>query len=220
MVFRKYIKRYFKYAGPNFSKKAFNARYNLASKALNTALSIKKLVNVEYKYTDRSFNHTPGNTGLVSMITNIAQGSDATERNGISILGKSIYIRGEAVINPASTTGSKARIIVFIDKNNQGAMPTVAEVLETVNINSALNMANGKRFWVLCDKQMDLNPAGNNQHSYMKYKKLNIHLRYSGTGSAVTNLRDNNIFFLTISDQAAGNSPTISCYSRFKYIDN
>ena len=72
-----------------------------ASKALTVAYGVKKLINVERKAHTLNITTSPATAGSVIGLSQIAQGDTFGERNGNSILVKSIQLRGHF-----TTTGS------------------------------------------------------------------------------------------------------------------
>ncbi len=117
----------------------------------------------------------------------------------------------DAVVTPE--TGDSARIIVFIDKQANGATATVTDLLESASILSFRNLANSGRFVFLCDKLHNINYAGlasdgagvvsqalvNMEYTF--YAKLNTPIEFSGTTGVIAEIRSNNIGVLLISQQ-------------------
>ncbi len=115
----------------------------------------------------------------------------------------------DAQATPAS--GDVARIIMFIDKQANGATAAVTDILETANYQSFNNLSNSSRFRTLMDKTVVLNRANmasdgagvvsnsNNFRAGTFYKKCNIPLEWSGTTGVITELRSNNVGVLLIS---------------------
>lgn len=170
------------------------------------------------------------NAGLVTCLTNVAQGDDINNRTGNAITARSLNLRILASGN-AQNTINYMRVIVFMDKDNQGSNPAPGDVLQTVgsqvSIISPLKIANLGRFQILYDRvctfdhQVDYTVGTANNDpvgacNLKLYKRMRTPLRF--TGSSGTNIFHNAIFLLVLSD-VASNDPVYTFYSRIGYND-
>lgn len=208
-----------------FSKFASGAgkALTMASTALTIAKGVAALINVEEKYNDYNVTaQTISSTGVVHYMSGIAQGDSATSRDGDSIRGKSILHRCEYV--SVAGTSAVVRCLMFVDLNNQGALPAVTDVLQTASRLSPLNTVNSKRFVVLSDELFDLNQnvaTSGIFRSTKMFKKIDFHIKYRDTSSSVTGCAANGIFCLYISNIGAGaTTPSVTFANRIRYIDN
>lgn len=172
-------------------------------------------------------------TGVVhtSMVL-IPQGTTQKERLGRKAIIRSIAFRlilsvplvqGQADI----PDGEVFRIILFIDKQCNGANAAVSDILITTAIEGYRNMANIGRFTILCDKHVTINRTvamadGTNTSSsplvYRRikgYYKLNLPIEYSGTAGSITEIRSNNIAWLFITQSGEGGVSVGSVRVRF-----
>lgn len=189
----------------------------LAAYAAKGVSMMKGIINSELKRYDAVFNLNPGQVASVNVLTATAQGDDADNRDGNSILGKYLSFRMDGVMN-TNATETVIRIMVFVDTQNQGALPSASEVLQSPsNTLSPLNIDNTQRFTILLDKYILLSDNGDRVIVRKFYVPLNFHLRY--TGSAASTYNKNNIFMLTQSDEAT-NTPVVNIYSRLAFYDN
>lgn len=159
---------------------------------------------------------TGGTIAEDSCIT-IAQGTTESERIGRKLIVKSIGWRFEVRLPQTSDendTSETVRVILFLDKQTNGATATVAGILETADYQSFNNLANKSRFRTLMDRTYDLNAhAGSGRGSTDTkqfgefiihdafFRKVNIPIEYdnSFTTGVITSVRTNNIGVLTIS---------------------
>lgn len=189
--------------------------------------SIKNVINVEYKTVAGVFALTESSTSYDgNVITNlglVAQGADQNQRNGNSLLAKSIMVRGTL----KAQVDQNVRICIFLDRQGDGTAPTVANLLETGNavnaVFSELNHSNGSRFKILYNKIFTMIAGTNTERRVVNiYKKLNHHIKYKGTGSAIGDTVSGTIHVLIISDHtdAAGTSASFDGRSVFRFIDN
>lgn len=203
-----------------FKKRRYRRRGMTTNQMINYAVKgvrlLKGLVNVENHMYTQSVNTTISNAGSISSLGAIAAGNDTDNRQGNSILAKYWSWRFRLDMS-ASATKTTTRILVFVDKAGQGVVPAVSDVLVAANPSSPLNVDNTDRFVILYDKQYALSITGNQTVSSHSYRKLNFHMKFSGTAGA--NYDINQIFILLISNEPT-NFPIIDGYSRIGFYDN
>ncbi len=155
--------------------------------------------------------------GILNSVNLIPQGVTEVQRIGRKCTLKSFWWRYELSLpeQDAQTTpesGDSVRMIVYQDKQTNGATAVLADILEaTVSIQSFRNLANQGRFIILCDKIHSINYAGLASdgagvvsqaavsREYTLYKKLNVPIEFDSTTGAITEIRSNNIGILLIS---------------------
>ncbi len=107
----------------------------------------------------------------------------------------------------APATGAQSdtvRVILYIDKQCNGATAATTGILETADYQSFNNLANKSRFRTLMDRTYTLNVqaasgdgAANDISEYSIddsfYKKCNIPIEFDSTTGAITEVRSNNI---------------------------
>jgi len=158
-----------------------------------------------------------GNILAAGSINNIAQGTTESTRIGRACTLESFHLRYTMkvpYINDAAlpSNGDSVRMIVYKDKQCNGATAAVTDILESGDIHSFRNLANSSRFQVLHDKITLLNynnitseAAGTvTCHAYSKEltlnKKVNIPLEFNDVTGAITEIRSNNVGILLISE--------------------
>ncbi len=157
-----------------------------------------------------------GATVAIDSVNKIAQGTTENTRIGRKCTIKSINWRFniiEASTATAASTSDVVRIILYLDKQCNGATAATTDILESADYQSFNNLANKSRFRTLMDRTYALNcPAGsgrgstdtlsygemNVQDSF--YKKCNIPIEFDSTAGAITEIRSNNIGVLTLSE--------------------
>lgn len=171
--------------GANKSKNYGKSMYN--NKSQQNQLSIAKrrpaapvsnrgfnpmavAVNRERKYFD-----TPGqtyrvNTGGRFILAHVpVLGTDYHNRIGRKTLSKSIYLRGEILLQacrqleanplvPRIVNGQQARLIIFVDTQPNGAAPLIGDLLTEAEPLGQLNPNNRDRFRILKDKVYVFDP--------------------------------------------------------------
>ncbi len=162
-------------------------------------------------------NGTILNTGSINLIP---QGITEITRVGRKCTIKSInwhysLTSAETDGGASATNPDVVRIILYLDKQCNGATATITQLLRTDFFNSFRNLTESGRFRILMDKFHTLNcmAGGGNgtasdwaaritQGSF--YKKCNIPLEFNNTTGAITELRSNNLGVLILSKAGSG----------------
>ncbi len=172
--------------------------------------------NIEKKFHDVDIDDTAiANTGTIVLdsCNKIPQGVTEVTRVGRKATIKQINWRFEVRLptqTAAASASDVARIILYHDKQANGATAAVTDLLETANYQSFNNLANKSRFRTLMDRTYDLvSQAGGGDGTAEDYgqviisdtlfKKVNIPIEYNSTAGAITEITSNNIGLLTIS---------------------
>lgn len=202
----------------------WDAVKHLAVKAWDGVKFLKEILNAELKKTDFTLLAQPVSyNGYVQHLSNIAQGTSRTSRNGISIYAKSIFMRGTVQADDTPNT-NHVRLMVVMDTMNTGTTPTGADVLDGVGaINtpfSPLKQTSSGRFKVLWSKIFALSKVSNYSQVFKAYIPLNKHIKYTGTLG--TDEQKNQIYLMAFSGvaPASGNEPTVTTYERISFYDN
>ncbi len=161
------------------------------------------------------------NTGTVTpTIAIIPQGVTESTRNGRKCTIKQIQWRYEVALPEVAdaatpAAGDTGRIIMFLDKQANGATAAVTDILEAAEMRSYRNLSNSGRFQILYDKMQSLvytsmasETSGNVSQAEVHregqfYKKCNIPMEYNSTTGAIGEIRSNNIGVLLISVNGA-----------------
>ncbi len=199
--------------------------YDLARRTWSGLNEIRKLINIEEKYSDTSINQTPDQNGAVTCITQLAQGTTMSTRVGNSIKVQNLEILGRIAVGSSVTTFSVVRIIVFRDMEGQGTAPVMSDVLESIGTSAAprqpLDWLNRKRFGILYDSLVVLTPtSGGSSVKPFAFKiALEKHVLYRGTTAAAASDGEGSIYVGTVSDETT-NTPAVGLTSRIVYTDD
>ena len=151
----------------------------------------------------------------------IAQGVTEITRVGRKCTIRSILWRFRVALPSTATaneTADSIRVILYQDKQTNGATAATTDILKTADFQSFRNLGNVGRFVILMDRVYDLNaPSGSGrgstdtlsygQHNIQDtlFKKVNIPIEFSAGTGAITEIRTNNIgLMLLASDGHAG----------------
>lgn len=211
----------------NAKKKSYYSRFKgvakgvgMVAKLARDVYYLKSIVNVEKKYLDTTASTTSVQGGGFLLLNGLVQGTSATTRLGQSIKMISVYPNIFWTINAAATT-TYCRMIIFIDKQPNGAAPIQSDILSAVNsVLAPMNVGNSKRFKILMDKRLQLSINGNEIVKYKRFRKLATHTEYNtGNTGGIADIQTNSIYLYHMSDQTV-NAPTFSYNVRLRFIDN
>ncbi len=160
--------------------------------------------------------------GVVTASVNlIAQGVGESQRVGRKCTIKSIQWRYRSLVPEVDAAADPAalealRIIMYVDKQANGATAAVTDLYESGDLHAFRNLSNTSRFTILCDKIVELNymtlasdsanvvSQGTVSYEGVFYKKCNIPLEFDAATGAITEIRSNNIGVLIISNSGIG----------------
>ncbi len=118
----------------------------------------------------------------------------------------------------------RIRVIIYQDKQTNGATATVLNLLQTATINSFYNLENQMRFRILHDSSHIMNQmvffaaATPLKRGYFTVsKRLNMPLEFSGVGGALTELRSNNIGVIMLTEST---DISAAYTARVRFSDN
>jgi hypothetical protein len=170
------------------------------------------------------------NSGSVNLI---AQGVTESTRVGRKAVIRSINWRWN-LKKAATTAGSNAsesiRLILYLDKQCNGAAAGVTDILESDNYQSFNNLANKGRFKILMDKEITMNALsgggdgttedyGAVERNGSYYKKCSIPIEFSSTTGAITEIRSNNLGVLILSKNGTSTAPVFDSKMRLRFTD-
>ncbi len=145
----------------------------------------------------------------------IPQGTTEITRIGRKAVIKSINWRYNMQLpnsGALNDTSDVVRVILYLDKQCNGAIAAVTDILESDNFQSFRNLANTGRFSILLDRTFAIHTAaaaGNGtandsaavDRSATFYKQCNIPIEFNSTTGALTEIRSNNLNVLLLSKQ-------------------
>lgn len=170
----------------------------------------------ELKFLDgtSTFAIGPGIT-IVSPGTEVVIIQNTTEsgRIGRKITLKKIQWRFHIDISPSSlstNTHDKVSVIIYLDKQCNGATAGKLDIWDTDFFQSYRNLAQGGRFKILGRQDFELwNPSGAGNGTTNEFGTIgvsgsfnlnvNIPIEYNGTTGAITEIKSNNIGFAVMS---------------------
>ncbi len=113
-------------------------------------------------------------------------------------------------ISSINNGADEIRVILYLDKQANGATAAVTDILETADHQSFNNLANKKRFRTLMDRIYSYSPQASSGDGTTTdttgwnlddsfFKKVNIPIEFNSTAGAITEITSNNIGVLLLS---------------------
>lgn len=219
--FNLYKKRFFKKRRYPFKRTMFKRRFPYRKKFVRRVpfrrpgpsayFGAKK----EIKFIDSTNTHLAlTSAGVIrSSLHNLVQGVAEEQRVGrkvnLTSINFSYTIRLQLVINSAEAS-DVVRIIVYQDKQCNGAAATVFDLLETADVLSHRNLRNVGRFNFLMDRSHNVQLTSavgdgttNAYGAYIKKftfnKKVSIPIEFDGAAGVLTEIQSNNIGIMFMS---------------------
>lgn len=208
-------RRLYKWARANPKQAAAMARA-----ALNGVEQIRGLVNSELYKQDQGITNTSidATVGNVYSYAQMIQGDGITNRTGNSVLVKSILTRLR-IVKASSPTATYVRVYIVQDNQQiSDTVPAISDLLQAVDVDSALSRDTCGRFKVLYTKTVCLNNNNPTWH-IEKVHKLRHHIRFNGTTG--TDIQKGGLYLMLLSDQTTvANQPILDGWLRISYHDN
>lgn len=193
-------------------------------------ISVKKQLreikgNTELKYFDSNLDDADLAGGSLTVLNDMATGDTQITRTGGQIKLTSLQFRYRISSNAARLSFTSVRIIVFWDRQANGANPAVAgnplvagehallnNAMSTDLVEAPYQYENIDRFHVLYDKIIAMNPltltgtAGTAvapvEVVINKYIKLNRTTKYDTVTAGIASINTNALYFLVLTDLA------------------
>lgn len=197
--------------------------YGRAGKQLaKDVWTLKNLINVEFKSSDiYNSTQTAPLAGALVLVNHLTKGDDYNNRDGRQVRFKSLFLNGRVIMH-ASATHTAVRMVVFIDKQPNGVVPTATDVLSTATTNlidAFRNLNNRKRFVILKDARYTLN-TDYPEKQIKYYKKLDMKTIYDdGDAGTIADITTNALYVMWISDEGTW-VPDVRVPARLRFIDN
>nr|DAN97783.1 MAG TPA: capsid protein [Cressdnaviricota sp.] len=184
--------------------------------------------SIEKKYLDSEITNTGDNSArtVTDSICKIPQGTTDVTRVGnkvnITNINLNVYLQQDDQSTGTYSNGW-CRVILYQDKQANGATAAVLDILKTAVIGSYRNLDQVDRFVILKDKEYSVGTTSANalhtQQTIRRLKiskKCNIPIHYSATLGAITEFKSNNIGVLVIAHNSLTN---FTANVRVKYTD-
>lgn len=175
--------------------------------------------------------YTLNTTAVFTPINIIQEGPGFNQRVGRKVMLKSLHLTGylSSSGNVTTNTSEYTRILLVYDRQPNGAVPTLADVLQDVTFNgttstgaiSGLNMNNSERFLIIRDSRFFSPSNGNaaalsdqvasnidytvNKCNLNEFCRLNnLQTHYQASAGAVTDISSGSLLLITFGNVAPG----------------
>lgn len=207
----------------------------IRKKSTNKYGGLLSSLRKEKKYYDTdvvaTIATTAGNLLSNSIVAGITQGLTANTRIGKTVYPKGINLTFTLELPASNAAGSGSdvvRIIVFEDKQSNGAAATVANLLTNLAYDSYRNLEQVKRFRFLMDQTYQLNALGSADSNNNTFTPVNVLVKkninfkkpcaieYDASTGAITDLTSCNFGVAIISKNG---KITVKQRCRLRYTD-
>lgn len=219
-----YLQKYSKTAVQNRGRRA--VRSHPVYKIAKDVQTLKKLINVEFKYYDKSQASTDtDDAGVIYDLNYVNNGDTEQTRDGSMFRMKSLEIRYLLAMNSSETTNPHAmRVVLFLDTDPNGSAPTLATLLDqTLRPHlSPRNLANRNRYVILKDKMHTINPNGNEVVYRKLFKTLDLKVHFDNATASASSIKKNGLYLLFLANVSTGATykPVHQFDSRIRFVDN
>lgn len=215
-------------------KKVMPAVKKYVKNEIGNAVECKQYVS---SYTGGTYLNTGSLVSLYAPVT----GDTGNTRVGNVIRLKQIRMHINNYMIGAAAQATSNRMIVFIDTKNSNNLLTLAEALTYLFVNTtAANSPDwiydinnvvtkggaGKRFKILFDKFITLNPQGSaaaevkhQTHFLKNFGKLGMKVNITGNAGTNADIVDNAIYILTIGDVSASPNCDWNAEAEYRFSD-
>lgn len=186
---------------------------------------MKSFINVEEKYVDTilATSTIPSTPATISLLLNaIAQGDGYNQRNGQSVINKSVTINYALTMNSVAVFTSIKIALVMDKKPDVTALTTAATVYGAASnyLSQVDKEENGDRYVILKSEIINLDSAYRRTYFNKWHVDLTeTHTLWDGTTGAIADFEKNALFIVAVSDQPT-NLPVLDVNARFRYFDN
>ncbi len=196
---------------------------------------VKSIVNgmAESKFVDWPVNiSTPvQGTSVIHFMSGTSEGDSQVQREGEKIFLTSINLLGSVHSDPDQNAigDTLCRLILFrANTNVNGVIPTVAELLETDDVDSLKNHEIKGDFSVFMDKRFVIHntlatvsataSCKYNLRYYKRFKSPKM-ITYEGAGAVIANAEKGHWFLVMMTDAQANKTPAWSLNIRLRFKD-
>ncbi len=182
----------------------------------------RMVLDPERKLLSVAVQHSPTNTGLVTLINGSPQGIDLSDRQGMQDLCTSVMVKYEVVQNPIGAIPTLVRVAVILDRQPTGALPSVGQIWQGVGgafaVLGSRVLEEALRFRVLWSRTHRVD-IGDQARWHMVFKNIRNKTRYSTGNGNIADIVSGAIYFVSVSDQPAGTTvPIVLFFSTIRFV--
>jgi hypothetical protein len=198
--------------------------YSLAKRTAQGLNYLRRLVNIETKYSDTWGTGTADNTtGFIQCLNLISQGTDLTNRVGDSIRMQHMEFKFSPTVS-ITAFATSVRVLIIRDLENNGANPAMTDIFTGISTTQSpylpLNFINTRtRFSILYDEILCVSYGGDATAACAYHSTHNGHIRFRGSSAAAGSLAQGSLFMVVLSNETT-NVPSFKYQFRLEYTDD
>jgi len=196
--------------------------YGMARRAYAISKRTQYLTKPEAKYREFAGGSlVEDGTPTLVLMNGLVRGTDVGNRLGRVISIKNIELRFRYVINSAATA-TAVRAILFYDKQPNGALATVNELLApgpTIPFDGVRNLDYRRRFNVIRDWIVPLSINGDRIKNVHKWINVSLKPQYDNSDNGdITDIQTGALYLILMSNEGT-NFPAVTYTFRMRFYD-
>jgi len=212
-------------------KKSLIQKKVSSSRAFLPHANTSPVVRMEPKYVSiPAAGYAYDTTGSVTLLNGVAEGTDNINRVGRHILTRTIRVRGLIQQNTNSVAAETlCRTLIVYDAQPNGALPSIATILDAANSVANYNVDYFERYKILSDHQimmgLVITTATQTFAEYPNVTEVDFKVnntfdtKYIGTSAAIGSVESGAIYLVTIGNNAPGNNYNASFATQLLFTD-
>lgn len=177
---------------------------------------------LKYKDSTATTNLSLSSAFVAPILLNgLLSGADVSERVGRKVTLRSLLFRYTVSLGATSVGGSPTRILLIYDKQANGALPAVTDVLLADNFSSPNNLAARDRFVTLADIMVDpISVQDSFSVAGSVFKLFNLEEVFSGGTATIGSIASGSLFVMMAQNGSVTTAaPSVTWYARVRYVD-
>jgi len=195
-------------------------RRRKGGKALRAVRALSKFVDKEMHLVDAGINFQQQIAIQFRLINAIPDGTLFNQRNGEQITMRSLRLK---MMLRSGNSSVRIRVLLVYDKQPNGVLMTEQQLFQNVGTEfqvlvSPINHSLRKRYTILMDRLVNVNPVQNPVVILSKRLRMNHKTRYTGPGIAIADIDRGSLYLVTKGMSAGGAaSPVIDFSTRLRF---
>lgn len=161
----------------------------------------------------------------ITLINPVSQGDQGDQYVGRQLMMKNLNFRFEIFPDSASSGGNGTyfRVLLIYDRDTNGALPAVTDIMTVDDEIAYMNLNNTDRFVTIYDKMKNWQPFAEN-HTVMFRGNIKLHhiMKFKGATGTIANITQGGIYLLFAQGgnyDSTGLTPLLYWRSRIRFTD-
>jgi hypothetical protein len=179
----------------------------------------------EVKTISNTISQAADLTGALSLLNGVGPGTSGTQRLGQKISLTQLEYSLALASTPTTGLDQVQRLIIFLDRQTNGAAPTITDVLVSASPYAMFNVGNATRFRILVDETKSINASTESDSivvtGHVRKPLRTTQVFNTGVSADVTDIVSGSIYLLTIGSLTAGaTAGSVTGRTRLSFTDN